>query len=93
MQLHAFQIPTPDDDDIDEIEIEPPAIRRLAEVKVPTLIVVGSLDLEEKLALSERLAGEIAGAQMVILPDVAHMLNMERPAQFNQAVLDFLGSL
>ena len=36
------------------------------------------------------MAARIAGAQAVVLPNAAHMLNMEHPAEFNQVVLDFL---
>ena len=36
------------------------------------------------------MADHIAGAQTVVLPDAAHMLNMEHPDDFNQLVLDFL---
>ena len=69
----------------------PPAIERLQEIDVPTLIVVGELDLPDILAIAALLAHNIPGAQQVIMPEVAHMLNMEQPAAFNQIVLDFLG--
>jgi pimeloyl-ACP methyl ester carboxylesterase len=40
--------------------------------------------------MAERLAAEIAGARHMVIPGAAHMVTMERPAEFNQAVLDFL---
>jgi pimeloyl-ACP methyl ester carboxylesterase len=33
---------------------------------------------------------QIRGAQKVILPDSAHVPNMEKTGEFNQAVLSFL---
>jgi 3-oxoadipate enol-lactonase len=90
MQLAIFQKEIPDD--IEEIDLNPPAIGRLSEISAPTLILVGELDLEEKAALAKRLAAEIPDAHLVMLPGVAHMLNMERPAQFNRQVLDFLAT-
>jgi len=88
MQLAIFRKEIPDD--IEEIDLNPPAIGRLSEITVPTLILVGDLDLQEKAALSARLAAEIPGARQVVLPGVAHMLNMERPEQFNRQALAFL---
>lgn len=90
MQLAIFQKETPDD--VEEIDLEPPAAERLAQISVPTLILVGDLDLEEKQELASRLAAKIAGARKAVLPGVAHMLNMERPEQFNRAVLEFLAA-
>lgn len=60
---------------------------------VPTLILVGQLDLEEKRVLARHLEREIAGATAVVVNGAAHMLNMERPQTFNRHVLDFLGAL
>ena len=88
MQMHIFQIPVPDD--LEELSPEPSAIERLAEVKLPTLIIVGSLDLPEKVASAERLATEIGNARYAVIEGAAHMMNMEKPAEFNQLVLDFL---
>lgn len=90
MQYHAFTVPTPEE--AEEITLQPPAITRLAELRVPTLIVVGDHDLPGKVTLSEQLVELIAGAQLVIMPGVAHMLSMEQPEAFNQIVLDFLQS-
>ncbi len=91
MQYHAFTLPMPAD--ADEQTLQPPAITRLAEVHVPTLIIVGDLDLPDKLALTEQLAREIPGARREIIADAAHMVSMEQPQEFNHLVLDFLGEL
>ena len=88
MQHHAFTIPTPEG--LEPIDIEPPAIERLAEVRVPTLVIVGDHDIDEKLAIVDRLAAEIPGARKIVFSDAAHMLTMEQPAEFNHVVLDFL---
>ncbi|HEX9439870.1 MAG TPA: alpha/beta fold hydrolase [Roseiflexaceae bacterium] len=88
MQYHAFTIPEPEG--IEERPLIPPAIGRLAEVRAPTLIVVGDYDIEEKLKLADRLAAEISGARKVIVPGAAHMVTMEQPEVFNRIALDFL---
>jgi len=88
MQYHAFTVPIPEA--AEELELQPPAITRLEEVSVPTLIIVGDYDIPDKLALAQKLAGEIPGAHQVVIPGVAHMVTMEKPKEFNRVVLDFL---
>lgn len=90
MQYHAFTVPVPEG--ADEIPLELPAIERLAEIRVPTLLIIGEYDLAEKHALVDLLATEIPRAQRVAVANAAHMLNMEQPDEFNRLVLDFLTS-
>jgi len=88
MQDHAFTVAIPDE--VEELSLNPPAITRLAEVHVPTLLIVGDYDIPDKLALTQKLAAEIPNARQVIIPGVAHMVSMEKPEEFNRVVLDFL---
>jgi pimeloyl-ACP methyl ester carboxylesterase len=71
--------------------IEPPACGRLGEVHVPTLVIVGDLDVDHVQEGARVLSQGIAGARMAIMRGVAHVPNMERPEEFNRLVLDFLG--
>jgi 3-oxoadipate enol-lactonase len=75
------------------IPLEPPALNRLAEVKTPTLIVVGNQDAPETLEVANTLEQGIAGARKVIIPGTAHHLHMEKPEEFNRVVLDFLNAM
>ncbi len=52
-----------------------------------------TLDHPEILRATDVMAGTIKDAHKVILPDSAHLPNMERPEEFNQAVLQFLSGL
>ena len=88
MQLAIFQQEAPDD--AEAVALQPPASERLAELAMPVLLMVGELDLPEKVGLSQQLSEVIARAEYRLLPGVAHMLNMEKPQQFNQTVLEFL---
>jgi pimeloyl-ACP methyl ester carboxylesterase len=63
---------------------------RLAEIAVPTLVIVGELDRPEMLEISERLEAEIPDARRVTIPGTAHVPSMERAEEFDQIVLDFL---
>ncbi|MCI0553510.1 MAG: alpha/beta hydrolase [Anaerolineae bacterium] len=73
--------------------LNPPASTRLKEIRMPTLIMAGALDDPEILRAADIMASEIESAQKVMLPNSAHLLNMENPQMFNEAVLSFLGSL
>ena len=75
------------------LPLEPPAVNRLAEVKMPTLIVVGDQDAPEVLEVADTLEQGIAGAKKLVLPGTAHHLHMEKPQEFNRVVLEFLNGL
>lgn len=70
--------------------LAPPAIGRLAEVRAPTLVLVGERDDGDFQEISDRLAAGIAGAHKRVLPGVGHMANLEDPTLFNQALVTFL---
>jgi pimeloyl-ACP methyl ester carboxylesterase len=73
--------------------LDPPAVTRLGEIQVLTLVMVGSLDNPELVRAADLMAAEIPGAQKVVIPDAAHVPSMEKPELFNKAVLDFLGQI
>jgi 3-oxoadipate enol-lactonase len=92
MSTHNFS--RADDENAPEpVEMEPPAISRLSEIHAPTLIVVGDKDVRDILTIADILEKGIAGAKKVVIAGTAHHLNMEKPGEFNRAVLDFLGGL
>ncbi len=68
----------------------PPARERLAEIQAPTLVVAGGLDLSDIHAITDLLAGQIAGAKKVEIAGAAHMANMERTGEINRIVLELL---
>jgi 3-oxoadipate enol-lactonase len=79
--------------EVDLQEPDPPAAGRLGEVAVPTLVLVGEHDRPDLHAIADALAGGIPGAERVVLGGTAHLPNMERPAEFNRVVLEFLARL
>ncbi len=70
--------------------LDPPAYTRLNEICIPTLVVVGAGDVPDILDQAVLLERSITGARRLVLPHVAHVLNMERPAEINTLILDFL---
>jgi pimeloyl-ACP methyl ester carboxylesterase len=75
------------------IVLDPPAAARLAEITCPILAIAGSLDVSDVAATARHLENHVAGARAVILPDVAHMIGMERPVQLAALITDLLGPL
>jgi pimeloyl-ACP methyl ester carboxylesterase len=74
----------------EETEFTPPVQERLGEIRVPTLLIAGDLDQPYIVGSMERLAATIPDAEMAVIPGTAHLPSMERPDEFNRAVLDFL---
>ena len=64
----------------DQRVLEPPALQRLGDINVPTLLIVGSEDQPEVMALSKELAQGICGARFAAIPDAGHHANMEAPS-------------
>jgi 3-oxoadipate enol-lactonase len=81
MQRRAFEV-TADWDDVEEQELDPPALDRLSEIEVPVLVLVGGLDLDAVHDAAGRVVAGIAGARRVNWPDAAHLPSLEDPAAF-----------
>jgi len=73
------------------LRMKPPAVGRLGKIRVPTLIVVGEYDIPDMQRAADLLVQGIAGARKVVIAGAGHTVNMERPAEFNRVVGEFLG--
>lgn len=69
---------------------DPPAIHRLEQIHVPTLVIVGEHDFADYHAIADTLQQRIPHAQKVVLPGVGHVSMMEAPGPFNEVVSAFL---
>ena len=63
---------------------------RLAQLKVPTLVINGELDHSR--AAGERTASLVPGAVHKVLPGTGHACCIEDPAGFDALVMEFLGA-
>jgi pimeloyl-ACP methyl ester carboxylesterase len=81
MQRRAFEV-SGDWDDVEEDELDPPALTRLSELAAPTLVLVGEGDGDVLVETAVRVADEVPDAQLVRWPWVAHLPSMERPVEF-----------
>ncbi len=60
-------------------------------IKRPTLLIWGRQDGLVPLAEGEHFNRDIAGSKLVVFDQCGHMPQIEKPAEFNAAVLKFLG--
>lgn len=73
--------------------VSPPvSSERLANVRVPTLLISGEFSPRIALLSNERLHSCLPNSEEVILYSVSHGLHIENPAAFNQVALDFLSN-
>lgn len=62
----------------------------LAQISVPTLIVVGREDEFTPVSAAEFMHDHIPGSELVIIEHAGHMPNLEQPETFNAELLKFL---
>jgi len=67
-------------------------ISSLPEIRVPSIVIVGSQDTPF-LAASDYMAAKIPGAQKAVIEGAGHAANIDRPEAFNAALLGFLQGL
>lgn len=67
-------------------------IGSLPDIKVPSIVVVGSEDAPF-LTASDYMAAKIPGAKKVVIEGAGHAANIDRPDAFNAAIVDFLRGL
>lgn len=66
---------------------------RLDELTLPILVITGDDDRIVPTEQSVRLAGELPNARLVVIPQSGHVPHEETPAEFMQAVIQFLETL
>ena len=64
--------------------------RILQDIAAPTTIIVGDKDPACPVSAAETLHSGIPASQLIILPDAAHLPNIEKKREFNDALLQFL---
>jgi 2-hydroxy-6-oxonona-2,4-dienedioate hydrolase len=64
---------------------------KLSSVHVPTLVVWGANDALLPLSMGERLHAGIGGSKLIAIKECGHVPELEKPEEFDRALLDFLG--
>jgi pimeloyl-ACP methyl ester carboxylesterase len=64
---------------------------KLGYIHVPTLIIWGRNDELIPLAKGEQFRQSISGSKMAVIDQCGHLPEVEKPAEFNQVLMEFLG--
>lgn len=70
-----------------------PVIQRLKEIQVPTLVMAGGYEPKDVQNIVDVLVRDIPHAKKAVIPAAGHFVSLEKPAEFNRVVLDFLADL
>jgi pimeloyl-ACP methyl ester carboxylesterase len=62
----------------------------LPRVTVPTLLVNGADDTRAPRVVADHLHASIPASGLMVIPGCGHLVNLESPAEFNDAVRTFL---
>ena len=90
MTLRSYEQQLPAEGSVKAIWPDVSAEARLAEIGAPTLVVVGSEDLDDIKAMAEMLVVAIPGARLDTIEGAGHLPSLERPDELNRLLLDFL---
>jgi 3-oxoadipate enol-lactonase len=77
-------------DESGEEQLDPPAVHRLREIDVPTLILTAEADPPDMHRIGAVLAAQIPGARAITVEGADHVVNLRQPERFNAAVIPFL---
>ena len=67
-----------------------PALPRLSEIHVPTLLVTGDADIPDVHAHAGAIEAGIPRSRRIVLKGVGHLMYLENPAEFGRVVISFL---
>jgi 3-oxoadipate enol-lactonase len=73
------------------LPLEPPAYGRLRDIRSPALVMVGEYDISSALAEYEYQLDELPDATGYRFQDSAHLPSVERAAEFERVLLEWLG--
>jgi 3-oxoadipate enol-lactonase len=59
-------------------------------IRVPTLVIVGDQDPATPPKMAEEIQSRIPGARLEVVPDAAHLLNIEQDVVFDAALKSLL---
>jgi 3-oxoadipate enol-lactonase len=62
----------------------------LQEIDVPAFVCVGDQDTWSDATVTQELVASLRRPQLLVLPGVGHLPNLERPAEFNADLARFL---
>ena len=73
--------------------LDPPALGRLGEIRVPALVVMAAHDPSSMRRCSQLIAAGIADARLVTFEDADHVVSLRTPAALNEVLTGFLAEV
>src|SRR5215470_4770771 len=67
-----------------------PALPRLGEIHIPTLLLVGDADIPDVQAHAGAIEAGIPRTRRMVISDAGHLMYLEKPAEFSRIVIEFL---
>lgn len=68
-------------------------VSRLAEINVPSVVIVGAEDASLPVGRSQVIHDKLADSELLVIPEAGHLSALEQPERVNAAVKDFLARL
>jgi 3-oxoadipate enol-lactonase len=65
---------------------------KLGAIRCPVQVIVGEQDVGTPVAMSRAIQEAIPGSRLDVLASASHLSNLEQPAAFNKALLEFVRS-
>lgn len=90
MARHVYEVAT--DGGVPQ-RLDPPAIERLEELRLPVLVVAGELDQPDMLTIAALIERRVPGARREVITGAAHLPSLEQPESFNRILDAFLAEL
>jgi pimeloyl-ACP methyl ester carboxylesterase len=73
-----------------DVMLSPPAIDRLHEIAMPTLLIIGSKDACDMQGIADKIEKCVHGSRRVTCKNIGHIITLEDPENLNREVLNFL---
>jgi pimeloyl-ACP methyl ester carboxylesterase len=71
----------------------PDSISHLPQITCPTQVIVGELDQATPPSDAKLMVEQIPNARLAIIPEAAHLSNLEQPEAFNRIVTNFISEI
>ena len=75
------------------IYLKPPSSQQLSRIRIPSLIITSEYDYPACIEIADLMEREIPNSQKVVIKNASHLMNIDKPEDFNKLVLDFIGGL
>jgi pimeloyl-ACP methyl ester carboxylesterase len=90
-RMAAILLANPQDLTHPELELPvKPALPRLGEIHIATLLLVGDADIPDVHAHAGAIEAGVRRARRVVITEVGHLMYLEKPTEFSRIVIEFL---